>query len=175
MAAVVAGCILFSQCSERDAQLGSIPATLSVGGAIRLPGRQTTELRDGLVAIGRRYRLRVDASPSPNGREWQVQIKCDETLIGVVSTARKGDVILGSLFIYGFKDAKDFDRFSDEFLKVFSRYVAVDEVKRGQILTEAELAARAKYIGEQADFSSRCSPPARPWPLPRALRLPESA
>ena len=153
-----AGSIGLSRCADDEGRSNGIPATLMMSGRLREPGSRTTDLEDELVALGRRYGLDADGSLAPNGREWQVQMLCKDGLVAAASTADHGDLIMSQVLIYGFKDPRDYERFSAELLALLQRDVVVSETRRGEILTRQELARRSNHTGR--NFMSQCGPSA---------------
>jgi len=147
-----------SRCDDSDeGRLMGVPATLTMSGPLRVPGKATGNLEDALVALGKRYGLEAYGSFAPEGRQWQVQILCGEGLVAAASTANNGDFVLAQVLVYGFKDPRDFDRFSTEFRAVLERDVALGETQHGKVLTR-EYLARVSAYGRR-NFMTQCSPP----------------
>jgi len=140
-------------------RLSSIPATLAVDAKVR-PGADPGDgMLKALISLGPRYGFTVSPDPpTPQEPEWSVLLRCRNEVIALIHSTGKGQVIMGTLLIYGFKDRHDYGLFKDEFVRLFERYGEIGEVKNGEILSDDELALRAKHFG--ADFASRCSPPA---------------
>jgi hypothetical protein len=140
-------------------RFSSIPATLAVNAKVRPWANPGDGMLKALVALGPRYGFTVSPDPpTPQEPEWAVLLQCRDDVVALVHSAGKGQVIMGTLLIYGFKDRHDYALFEDEFVRLFERYGEIGEVKNGEILSDEELALRAKHFG--ASFASRCSPPA---------------
>lgn len=147
-----------ARCGDSDqGRLMGVPATLMMSGPLRVPGKTTGNLEDGLVALGKRYGLEAYGSFAPEGREWQVQILCGEGLVAAASTADNGDFVMAQVLVYGFKDPHDYDRFSAEFRALLERDVALGETRHGEVLTRKYLARVSAYGGR--NFMTQCSPP----------------
>lgn len=162
--ALIAGAAIFGFVriggdDEDQRRLSSIPATLALNASVR-PGADPGDgMLTALMSLGPRYGFTVSPDrPTPREPEWSVLIQCRDEVVALVHSAGKGHVIMGTLLIYGFKDRRDYAPFKDEFVRLFEQYGEIEEVKNGEILSDGELALRAKHFG--ADFASRCSSPA---------------
>jgi hypothetical protein len=143
---------------DNEQRLSSIPATLALNASVR-PGADPADgMLNALMSLGPRYGFTVSPDRrTPQEPEWSVLIQCRDEVVALVHSAGKGRFITGTLLIYGFKDRRDYALFKDEFVRLFEQYGEVQEVNNGEILSDGELALRAKHFG--ADFASRCSPP----------------
>jgi hypothetical protein len=161
--ALVAGAAIFGfvrigGADENQQRLSSIPATLALNANVRPGADAGAGMLNALISLGPRYGFKVSPDPpTPREPEWSVLIQCRDEVVALVHSAGEGQVIMGTLLIYGFKDRRDYALFKDEFIRIFEQYGEVQEVKNGEILSDGELALRAKHFG--ADFASRCSPP----------------
>lgn len=158
-AAAIFGFVRIGGAGENRQRLGSIPATLTLSAEARPGANPGDGMLSALTALGPRYGFTVSPDrPTPREPEWSVLIQCRHEVVALVHSNGEGRFFTGTLLIYGFKDRRDYALFKDELVRLFEQYGKIHEVENGEILSDGELALRAKRFG--ADFASRCSPPA---------------
>jgi hypothetical protein len=155
-AALITANLMFGCSPLSGEDLKSIPSTFTGTLKVMPQGRQTKELYLGLLKLSKHYGLEPRGDGATGGREWQLRFFCGEQYVGGGTTAGDGDLFLFQLAIYGFKEAKEYERFKVDFLAQMKSYGGLSSLQDRQPLSQSELLERGRHTG--FDVTSKCGP-----------------
>ncbi len=144
-------------CSPRpEGDLSSIPSTFTGSLDVLPRGRPTKDLYLAIMDLSKRYGMDPRGDGASDGRQWQIQIYCAKNYTGGGTTAGDGELFMFNLAIYGFLEAKDYERFKVEMVDLMKPYGTVRTDPERAHLSQEELLKRGKYTG--FDVTSKCGP-----------------